>query len=207
MKTYTVYEHLFPNGKRYIGITSTLCEKRWRKGEGYKTQIKMYRAINKYGWKNIQHNIIAENLNKKQAEDIERYLISALNTIDNGYNVSIGGENINTTYLNKYVLSMIRYAKKTNITTTLKDKNGHELEIVNFVDGDRHNESASGLWNDAAQAVTKKHKKYSATLFGDVAEFWWYMAQYYDLWLMMQCGMDVSDWEEKLFEQRFAENI
>ena len=107
MKTYSVYEHVFPNGKRYIGI-SCEPEKRWNGGHGYDTQQKMKRAIQSYGWNNIEHNIICEGLPKEQAEHLEMYLIDKLDTIDNGYNVSIGGDNINSYYLNEHVLYMLR---------------------------------------------------------------------------------------------------
>ena len=86
MKTYSVYEHVFPNGKRYIGI-SCEPEKRWNGGHGYDVQPKMKRAIQYYGWNNIEHNIICEGLPKEQAEHLEMYLIDKLDTIDNGYNV------------------------------------------------------------------------------------------------------------------------
>ena len=113
MKTYSVYEHVFPNGKRYIGIT---CEpkKRWNGGHGYDTQPKMKRAIQCYGWDNIEHNIICEGMPKEQAERLEMYLIDKLDTINNGYNVSIGGENINSYYLNEHVLYMIRENEADN---------------------------------------------------------------------------------------------
>lgn len=107
MKTYSVYEHVFPNGKRYIGI-SCEPEKRWNGGHGYDTQPKMKRAIRCYGWNNIEHNIICDGLPKEQAERLEMYLIDKLDTIDNGYNVGIGGDNINSYYLNEHVLYMLR---------------------------------------------------------------------------------------------------
>lgn len=52
MKEWCVYCHTFPNGKRYIGITCD-AESRWRDGNGYKKQKKIWRAINKYGWENV----------------------------------------------------------------------------------------------------------------------------------------------------------
>lgn len=192
---YCVYEHLFPNGKRYIGITSTKPEVRWRNGKGYETQTKIARAIEHYGWDNIQHNVIADNLTKDQAATLERYLIASLDTIDNGYNVAIGGENIKTCFLNRYVLDMLRYAKERGVTHYLQFKNG-KIDIVKLVDGDRNNELASGLWNEASEAVKKKHRKYSTTSFRDVSEYWWHMLEYYHLWLLMQMGVDVSGWKE-----------
>ena len=63
-KKYVVYEHLFPNGKRYIGITSKIPEKRWENGCGYtkSKQPAMYNAVQKYGWENIKHNILFTDL-------------------------------------------------------------------------------------------------------------------------------------------------
>lgn len=92
-KSYCVYEHVFPNGKRYIGITCDV-EKRWRNGKGYETQGKIANAIRCYGWENVKHNIIIDGISKEQAEKLERYLIAELDTIVNGYNTTIGGENI-----------------------------------------------------------------------------------------------------------------
>ena len=68
-REYSVYCHTFPNGKRYIGISSD-CEKRWRNGKGYETQPKMDRAIKKYGWDNFQHIIVYENLTKEDTIDL-----------------------------------------------------------------------------------------------------------------------------------------
>lgn len=93
MNNYCVYELFFPNGKRYIGITGKKPESRWKKGKGYLGQ-KVYRAIEKYGWDNIQHNILYDNLNKEEACKIERELIKRYNTLDCscGYNFSEGGD-------------------------------------------------------------------------------------------------------------------
>jgi hypothetical protein len=48
-KPYTLYEHIFPDGKRYIGITCQAINARWKNGHGYETQSKVYEAIQKYG--------------------------------------------------------------------------------------------------------------------------------------------------------------
>lgn len=70
---YIVYEFTFPNGKKYYGRTYNL-DGRWQDGRGYKTQ-KVGKAIEKFGWENVEKRIIAENLTKKNAEKIERSLI------------------------------------------------------------------------------------------------------------------------------------
>ena len=38
-KKFCVYEHVFPNGKRYIGITSKKPEARWENGSGYSKEL------------------------------------------------------------------------------------------------------------------------------------------------------------------------
>ena len=92
-KTFSVYMHTFPNGKVYIGITSTSPYKRWNGGLGYKSQTLMFRAITKYGWDNIRHEVLFDGLTQNEAEAAEKRLISEHNA-DNaayGYNVEPGG--------------------------------------------------------------------------------------------------------------------
>jgi len=92
---YTVYQHTFPNGKKYIGITSQLVEMRWRKnGEGYKTQKLIERAIKKYGWDNIIHEILYTGLTQEEARQTEIRLISELDLTNpqKGYNNTFGGD-------------------------------------------------------------------------------------------------------------------
>ena len=76
MNNYKVYCHTLFDGRKYIGITCQKLNNRWRKnGEGYKTTIHFYRAIQKYGWNKFQHILIADNLTKEQAEQMEIDLI------------------------------------------------------------------------------------------------------------------------------------
>lgn len=92
--TYSVYIHSFPNGKFYVGITSRPVEVRWGpKGAGYFEQPLIYRAIQKYGWNNIEHIIFASNLTKQEAIRMEIKLIDLLqaNNRNYGYNISTGG--------------------------------------------------------------------------------------------------------------------
>ena len=68
--SYTLYVHITPNNKYYIGITSQNPYTRWgHNGMGYfdrrrKVQLPFWRAIQKYGWENIQHVILLNNLSK-----------------------------------------------------------------------------------------------------------------------------------------------
>lgn len=94
-KTYCVYMHINKiNGKKYVGQTCQKPENRWANGCGYKTQKYFYRAIEKYGWDGFEHEIVASNLTKEEADQLERDLIKSFNTQspDSGYNLTGGGD-------------------------------------------------------------------------------------------------------------------
>ena len=74
-------------------MTRLSVENRWRNGKGYKNQNLIYRAIIKYGWDNIKHEILFENLTKEEAEQKEIELIAFYksNQKEFGYNIENGG--------------------------------------------------------------------------------------------------------------------
>lgn len=96
--SYCVYKHTPPPGKVYIGITKQKPSRRWRNGEGYKPPdgkvTPFYSAVQKYGWENIKHEIVANGLTKEQACDMEIELIKTCMARDrnHGYNVLTGGD-------------------------------------------------------------------------------------------------------------------
>ena len=94
---WTVYEHITPSGKRYIGITSKKPENRWKGGSHYKKGSAFRGAIDKYGWNDIQHNILFDDLTETEAKWLENYLICYYRTYVGfndckGYNMTLGGE-------------------------------------------------------------------------------------------------------------------
>lgn len=125
MDTYTVYKHTCPNGKVYIGITQQLPENRWINGYGYKKQI-FYRAILKYGWENIKHEILYYNLTEKEAKEKEIELIYKYNSTSpkHGYNVVEGGQGTTGYHHTKATKTKMRNLK---LGKTLSDK--HSLKI------------------------------------------------------------------------------
>lgn len=85
------------NGKKYFGITSQKNINRWRNGEGYKNQPVFYKAIQKYGWDNFNHEIIKTDLSEAEAKKLEQQYIKEYHTFINdpqsmGYNTTLGGE-------------------------------------------------------------------------------------------------------------------
>ena len=93
---YTVYVHIVPNGKVYVGQTAKVCLlDRWGfNGEGYKNNKPFYDDIQLYGWDNIAHVVICDMLTSEQADYLERYLIKRYKATwrDCGYNRHPGGK-------------------------------------------------------------------------------------------------------------------
>lgn len=116
MDNYTVYMHISPSGKKYIGITGQSIERRWGNGNGYKNCISFYRAIEKYGWDNIEHIVLYSGLSKENAETKEIELIKKYNTTDSryGYNIENGGSTIGKH--SKETKKKIGIANKGNIS-------------------------------------------------------------------------------------------
>lgn len=96
MSLYYVYMHVNKtNDKKYIGITKQYKpEYRWgANGSKYKESPHFYSAIQKYGWDNFKHIIIASKLSKDEACAMEIDLIAIYKTQNRefGYNISEGG--------------------------------------------------------------------------------------------------------------------
>jgi hypothetical protein len=91
---YSVYIHTVKeNGKKYIGQCTDDPKMRWGStGHRYKGQF-FYRAISKYGWDNIRHDVIATGLTKEEANKLEIELIAKYksNEREYGYNITPGG--------------------------------------------------------------------------------------------------------------------
>ena len=95
--SYCVYKHTCPNGKVYIGITGHEPLKRWNNGYGYIGNRHFYSAILKYGWDNIIHEILCENINKEDAcaKETEYIKLYKSNIPEYGYNNTSGGDGLN----------------------------------------------------------------------------------------------------------------
>ena len=90
---YSLYKHTTPSGKVYIGITRQRPTKRWLHGKGYANQDYFYKAILKYGWDNIKHEVLLTGLTRDEAEEKEVEYIAKYksNQRKYGYNVDRGG--------------------------------------------------------------------------------------------------------------------
>ena len=101
---YVLYEHRNKiNGKRYIGITNNTTKRWYGKGKHYNGCPYFFEAIQKYGWDAFEHNILARNLTRKEASELEKHYIKMFKTRDKafGYNLAEGGTS-NPTMLGKH---------------------------------------------------------------------------------------------------------
>lgn len=92
-RTYSVYCHTAPNGKRYVGISYN-PQKRWHAGKGYKRNKYFTSSIEKYGWDNFKHEILMTGLSLKDAKIEEAKLIAEWDLMnpEKGFNHSPSGD-------------------------------------------------------------------------------------------------------------------
>ena len=93
-RKYTIYKHTCPTGKVYIGMTcASNLNDRWKNGKGYATCVLFNRAIEKYGWNSIKHEVIFTGLSKSEAEakEIEQIEYYQSDNPKYGYNIERGG--------------------------------------------------------------------------------------------------------------------
>lgn len=112
---YSVYRHISPSGKSYVGISCD-PEKRWNNGEGYAKNLFFYRAIKKYGWESFQHIIIASGLTHSEAEEMEKSIIEEEKLTDRtyGYNIREGGDGAHSEE-SKKKMGMARIRNKNSL--------------------------------------------------------------------------------------------
>ena len=117
--SYTVYKHITPNGKIYIGITKRNPLKRWQNGRGYSTNKHFSRAIKKYGWNNMIHKILFSGLSEEEAKIKEIKLMAyyKYNNPKYGYNITSGGN-----YRAKLSKESIEKLKEKNTSQKKKKK-------------------------------------------------------------------------------------
>lgn len=126
-RIYSVYKHIFPNNKVYIGMTKRKVEDRWGKnGVNYSGQT-VFNAIMKYGWINIRHEVLAEKLSLEEAKQMEYDMIKEYNA-DNkefGYNEAMGG---NYTMCKNHFKAVCMYDLNGNLIKTFESIIDAEME-------------------------------------------------------------------------------
>lgn len=147
MKKWSVYKHISPSGKVYVGISSNI-ERRWA-CSGYYYCLKetiFSRALRKYGWENFKHEIIKTDLSKEEASELEKELILYYKSNNISYNITDGGDG----FCGKHTEEHIENIKKAHLNNSkycylIIDKNYNYIvcntqkEAAEFLDGVQSN--------------------------------------------------------------------
>lgn len=138
-ENWKVYEHTFPNGKKYIGITKRSLKERFQNGKGYRNNIYMDRAIKKYGFENIKSKIVKENLNKEEAENLEIELIKLFKTQNSnfGYNICSGGLVNTHSEETRKKISLANIGNKKWLGKKHKEETKEKMKNKNFTEETR----------------------------------------------------------------------
>jgi len=91
-KKYTVYMHVFPDKKVYIGLTEKTLRDAWSNGHAYRSSS-LSNAIESYGWDNVKHYIIYECSDKGKADTAKAFAIKSRRSYipKYGYNTNYAG--------------------------------------------------------------------------------------------------------------------
>lgn len=116
------------NNKKYIGLTSNENPKiRW---DSHKREVKrgsnlpIHKALRKYGYDNFKFNVIVSGIsNKTELNYAEKYLIAFYNTVEDGYNCTIGGEGHSAFGVNHHLFG----SKNERISILNKSRKGIPL--------------------------------------------------------------------------------
>lgn len=183
-RNYCVYIHTSPSGKKYVGQTCQNLKKRW--GENGKRYLEkkndkyihpaFARAIKKYGWDNFNHEVVANNLTKEEADNFEKLFIEKLNTMNPkyGYNLKDGGSNGSLSEETRKKISESHkgnknymYGKQMSEETKQKLSESHKGKMVSEETKKKISESLQGennylygkhLSEETKQKISESHK-------------------------------------------------
>ena len=152
-KKWTIYCHIAIDGRRYVGITSNNPKRRWDCGRGYKSNLLFYNYIKKYGWNNIKHEILFDNLTEEEAKEKEIYYIKLWNTQNKqyGFNLTAGGDSGNSP--NEETRKKMSIARRKRIISEET-----KLKISNSVRGEKNGFYGKTHTKEAREKISQAQK-------------------------------------------------
>jgi group I intron endonuclease len=109
MESWCLYKHTSPSGKVYIGISKNV-NIRWS-GNGCRYLIYnsiFGKAILKYGWNNIKHEVLISGLSRDKANELEIKFIRYYKSLGISYNITDGGEGTTNRILSEETKAKMR---------------------------------------------------------------------------------------------------
>lgn len=142
-RKWCVYKHTNKtNGKVYIGQAKGDPKLRWgANGKNYKSSVLFYKAIQKYGWDNFEHEVLFTCLTLQEANEKEFNLIKEYEATNpsKGYNIREGGKNGKLGESTKEKLRQINTGKHLSEETKAKISASTKGELNPFY-GQHHSE-------------------------------------------------------------------
>lgn len=176
-ENWIVYEHIFPDGKSYIGITCKKPNYRWENGFGYRNQPKVWAAIQKYGWDNVKHLILADGLSASEACTVEKLFIQKRDSQRNGYNDNCGGTMPRQdSFLSSSILGHLLKQKTEPLLAAA-------TELANLMMNARNDPLQAEFWNDADEAISLKYGCLKDSIDDEIV--WW-------MHLMDYCNLHIE---------------
>lgn len=168
-----IYKHTSPSGKSYIGQTIQSPEDRWKDGLKYKDSVLFGRAIYKYGWINILHDILWEIEHEEKKELVE--ILNILETIEilehdtlspAGYNLSLGGS---IRYISDSTKQLMSDSKKK----FYQDGGSVWNEGLNFggMSGRSHSEGTKKKMSDTRKRIIQEKLSRGEKVFRERGEY------------------------------------
>lgn len=107
-----IYRHVSPSGKSYIGKTKYTWQIRAGSNpeQAYYGSVKFLSAIRKYGWDNLLHEVLEDDVSEDLLTDRENHWIDFYDSIHSGYNF-IGGNPSMDDRINSLGLSVSEFSK------------------------------------------------------------------------------------------------
>lgn len=161
-----IYRCLLPNGKSYIGQTHRELKERInehiRKSK-IKTEIgynyPFYKAIRKYGYENLEWEIIDYADSSEELDEKEKYWISYYDTYiqhNKGYNQTIGGKGQNGLIHSKQSIEKIRLSELGENNTNAKLTKNQVLKIVDLSKTNKYSQvELSKMFNTSEGTISR----------------------------------------------------
>lgn len=157
-----IYMLTSPSGKKYIGQTINLKNRMQKYAcNDSKGQVAIYRAIEKYGWKNFDVDILLEVKKNDKARGVlnifEYAFIKKVNTVyPYGYNLTTGGDH---SELSAYSREKIRLANIGRKPTAITKKNMSMSGLNMDVDKrEKINNAIRGMSKEARERINIANK-------------------------------------------------
>ena len=146
--TYSVYYHINKiNNKVYVGCT-TNPKHRFQPSQ-YKRNKHFANDIEKYGWNNFKHIIVASGLSQQVAYDLEITMIALLDTtnLSFGYNIQTGGKDYKVAQETRNKISKANIGKSKNkiwVHNNFERKRVNEEDLETYLNNGFVKGSAKG---------------------------------------------------------------